>query len=52
MSDQDPVLEVLSALKGTLPDSLQPLVPAYEEKGVDGLDEAWKAILKAAIDED
>lgn len=51
MKNQDPVLEVLEKLAAKTPDALLPLIETYRTKGVDGLDEAWKQILKDAINE-
>lgn len=51
MSNQDPVLEVLLKLEATAPVALKPLIEAYRAKGIDGLDESWKAIVQEAIDE-
>lgn len=50
MQSQDPVLEVLEKLTEKTPDALLPLIEAYREKGLDGLDGAWKKIIKDAID--
>ncbi|HXR49998.1 MAG TPA: hypothetical protein VN778_03145 [Verrucomicrobiae bacterium] len=51
MKNQDPVLDVLEKLASKTPDALLPLIAAYRSKGIDGLDDAWKQILKDAIGE-
>ena len=47
----DPVLEVLLQLKETAPTTLLPLIEAYKSHGIEGFDDAWKTIVKAATDE-
>jgi hypothetical protein len=51
MANQDPVLEVLLKIKDSLPVSIQSLVDEYTKNGIDGLGDAWKEIIKAAVDE-
>jgi hypothetical protein len=51
MKNQDPVLEVLDKLASKTPDALLPLIETYRIKGIDGLDETWKQIVKDAISE-
>ena len=51
MKNQDPVLEVLEKLAAKTPDVLLPLIKTYRSKGIEGLDETWKQIIKDAIGE-
>jgi hypothetical protein len=51
MQNQDPLLQVFEKLADKTPDALLPIIEAYRKKGVDGLDEAWKQIIKDAISE-
>jgi hypothetical protein len=51
MKNQEPVLEALEKLASKTPDTLLPLIEAYHTKGVDGLDDTWKQIIKDAISE-
>lgn len=51
MKNTDPVLQTLIELEKSIPDSIKPLVKQYKNKGLEGLDEAWKEIVKEAINE-
>ena len=52
MKSQDPVLDALDAIEADLPEKVQPLIEAYKNKGVDGLDEGWRKIIKDIVNED
>ena len=51
MNKQDPVLEALKQLEEAIPQALKPLITAYENGGISALNDAWRQIIKQAIDE-
>lgn len=52
MKNQDPVITALDSLKADLPETIQPLIDAYRNDGVDGLDASWREQIKAIVNED
>jgi hypothetical protein len=52
MKSQDPVLDALANLSDTTPESLKPLLEAYESGGVDGIETAWTDLIKETLSED